>query len=162
MAENQDGQERSESATGKRIQDARRKGQIPRSREFNTMGSKITKLTPVSGSNAALGGGITLGLATMAGIPVSTTHTITGSIFGVGSTRGKYAVRWGLAGRIVMAWVLIEVINRRAFGWQIDMTVAPDILLSAIAFAIGAALLAGVYPAFRAGRSQPAAAMREE
>jgi PiT family inorganic phosphate transporter len=75
-------------------------------RIVKTMGSKITKLTPVSGSNAALGGGITLGLATMAGIPVSTTHTITGSIFGVGSTRGKYAVRWGLAGRIVMAWVL--------------------------------------------------------
>ena len=63
---------------------------------------------------------------------------------------------------IMMAYVLIEVINRRAFGWQIDMAVAPDILLSAIAFAIGAALLAGVYPAYRAARSQPAAAMREE
>ena len=61
-----------------------------------------------------------------------------------------------------MAYVLIEVINRRAFGWQIDMSVAPDILLSAIVFAIAAALLAGVYPAFRAARGQPAAAMREE
>jgi putative ABC transport system permease protein len=76
----------------------------------------------------------------------------------IGLLSGVAAVPLG----IVMAWVLIEVINRRAFGWQIDMTVAPDILLSAIAFAIGAALLAGVYPAFRAGRSQPAAAMREE
>ena len=63
---------------------------------------------------------------------------------------------------IMMAYVLIEVINRRAFGWQIDMSVAPGILLSAIVFAIGAALLAGIYPAFRAARSQPAAAMREE
>jgi len=75
-------------------------------RIVKTMGSKITKLTPISGSNAALGGGITLGLATMAGIPVSTTHTITGSIFGVGSTRGKYAVKWGMASKIMLAWVL--------------------------------------------------------
>jgi putative ABC transport system permease protein len=63
---------------------------------------------------------------------------------------------------IMMAYVLIEVINRRAFGWQIDMSVAPGILVSALVFAIGAALLAGIYPAFRAARSQPAAAMREE
>ncbi len=63
---------------------------------------------------------------------------------------------------VVMAYVLIEVINRRAFGWQIDMSVAPNILLSAIVFAVGAALLAGLYPAYRAARSQPAAAMREE
>jgi PiT family inorganic phosphate transporter len=74
-------------------------------RIVKTMGSKITKLTPVSGSNAALGGGITLAMATSFGIPVSTTHTITGSIFGVGSTRVN-AVRWGLAGRIMVAWVL--------------------------------------------------------
>jgi putative ABC transport system permease protein len=63
---------------------------------------------------------------------------------------------------IMMAFVLIEVINRRAFGWQIDMAVEPAILLSAVVFAIGAALLAGVYPAVRAARSEPAAAMREE
>ena len=63
---------------------------------------------------------------------------------------------------IVMATVLIKVINRRAFGWQIDMTVAPGILVVAVAFAIGAALLAGLYPAYRAGRSEPAIAMREE
>ena len=63
---------------------------------------------------------------------------------------------------IVMAWVLIKVINRRAFGWQIDMTVSADILVNAVAFAIAAALLAGIYPSWRAGRSQPALAMREE
>jgi putative ABC transport system permease protein len=76
----------------------------------------------------------------------------------IGLLSGIAAVPLG----IMMAYVLIEVINRRAFGWQIDMTVAPDILLSAIDFAIGAALLAGLYPASRAARSQPAAAMREE
>ncbi len=61
-----------------------------------------------------------------------------------------------------MAYVLIKVINRRAFGWQIDMTVAADILAVSVLFAIGAALLAGLYPAWRAGQSQPAIAMREE
>jgi len=76
----------------------------------------------------------------------------------IGLLSGLAAVPLG----IVMAWVLIKVINRRAFGWQIDMTVAPDILLASVAFAIGAALLAGLYPAWRAGRMQPAIAMREE
>ncbi len=76
----------------------------------------------------------------------------------IGLLSGLAAVPLG----VVMAWVLIKVINRRAFGWQIEMTVAPDILLAAVAFAIGAALLAGLYPAWRAGRIQPAVAMREE
>jgi len=76
----------------------------------------------------------------------------------IGLLSGLAAVPLG----IMMAYVLIEVINRRAFGWQIDMSIAPGILLSAIVFAIGAALLAGIYPAARAARSQPAAAMREE
>ena len=75
-------------------------------RIVKTMGSRITKLTPVTGSNAALGGGITLGLVTMFGIPVSTTHTITGAIVGVGASQGFHKVRWGLAGRIVWAWIL--------------------------------------------------------
>ena len=61
-----------------------------------------------------------------------------------------------------MAWVLIKVINRRAFGWQIDMNVATDFLVVSVVFAIGAALLAGLYPAWGAGQSQPAVAMREE
>jgi putative ABC transport system permease protein len=61
-----------------------------------------------------------------------------------------------------MAWVLIDVINRRAFGWQMDIAVSPRILLSAVALSIGAAVLAGLYPAWRAVNVPPAAAMREE
>lgn len=75
-------------------------------RIVKTMGSKITKLTSVSGSCASMGGAISLGLATLGGIPVSTTHTITGAIVGVGLSRRVSAVRWGLASRIVWAWVL--------------------------------------------------------
>jgi putative ABC transport system permease protein len=63
---------------------------------------------------------------------------------------------------IIMAWVLIAVINRRAFGWQMDMTVEPSVLLSSLALAIGAAILAGLYPAWRAASARPALAMREE
>lgn len=63
---------------------------------------------------------------------------------------------------VVMAWVLIKVINRRAFGWQIDMSVTPDILVSALVFTVGASLLAGIYPAWRAAQCQPAIVMREE
>jgi putative ABC transport system permease protein len=63
---------------------------------------------------------------------------------------------------VVMAWVLIKVINRRAFGWQIDMAIQPGILLSAVVFAVGVSLLAGIYPAWRAGRNRPAIVMREE
>ena len=63
---------------------------------------------------------------------------------------------------VIMAWVLIKVINRRAFGWQIDMSVAPGILVSALAFATLASLLAGLYPAWRAAQSRPAIVMREE
>jgi putative ABC transport system permease protein len=76
----------------------------------------------------------------------------------IGLLSGLAAIPLG----VVMAWVLIKVINRRAFGWQIDMAIAADILLVSVAFAIGAALLAGLYPAFRAGQCQPAIAMREE
>jgi len=74
-------------------------------RIVKTMGQKITKLKPVHGFCAETGGAITLFLATGLGIPVSTTHTITGAIVGVGSTRKVSAVRWGVAGNIVWAWV---------------------------------------------------------
>ncbi|ABM36468.1 inorganic phosphate transporter [Polaromonas naphthalenivorans] len=74
-------------------------------RIVKTMGQKITKLKPVGGFCAETGGAITLFLATMLGIPVSTTHTITGAIVGVGSTRRASAVRWGVAGTIVWAWI---------------------------------------------------------
>jgi PiT family inorganic phosphate transporter len=75
-------------------------------RIVKTMGQRITKLKPVGGFCAETGGAITLFLATALGIPVSTTHTITGAIVGVGSVRRASAVRWGVAGTIVWAWVL--------------------------------------------------------
>ena len=75
-------------------------------RIVKTMGMRITKLQPVGGFCAETAGAITLFGASAAGIPVSTTHTITGSIVGVGSTRRLSAVKWGVAGRIVWAWVL--------------------------------------------------------
>jgi len=75
-------------------------------RIVKTMGQKITKLKPVDGFCAETGGAITLFLATAMGVPVSTTHTITGSIVGVGSVHKLSAVRWGVAGGIVWAWIL--------------------------------------------------------
>ena len=75
-------------------------------RIVKTMGQRITKIRPASGFCAELAGSITLFLATALGIPVSTTHTITGSIVGVGATQSVSAVRWGLAGNIVWAWIL--------------------------------------------------------
>jgi PiT family inorganic phosphate transporter len=75
-------------------------------RIIHTMGAKITRLQPVGGFAAETAGAITLFLATSLGIPVSTTHTITGAIVGVGATRRLSAVRWGVAQRIVWAWVL--------------------------------------------------------
>ena len=75
-------------------------------RIVKTMGQKLTKLKPVGGFCAESGGALTLFLATALGVPVSTTHTITGAIVGVGSTQRASAVRWGVAGNIVWAWVL--------------------------------------------------------
>ena len=75
-------------------------------RIVKTMGQRITKIRPVGGFCAELSGSITLFIATGFGIPVSTTHTIAGSIAGVGSTQSVSAVRWGLAGNIVIAWIL--------------------------------------------------------
>ena len=75
-------------------------------RIVKTMGQRITKLKPVGGFCAETGGAMTLFLATALGIPVSTTHTITGAIVGVGSSQRASAVRWGVAGNIVWAWVL--------------------------------------------------------
>jgi PiT family inorganic phosphate transporter len=75
-------------------------------RIIHTMGSKITKLQPVGGFAAETGAALSILIATQAGVPVSTTHAITGSIVGVGSTRRLSAVRWGVAGQIVWAWLL--------------------------------------------------------
>jgi PiT family inorganic phosphate transporter len=75
-------------------------------RIVKTMGQRITKLKPVGGFAAETGGAMSLFLATNLGIPVSTTHTITGSIIGVGSAQRARAVRWGVAGNIIAAWIL--------------------------------------------------------
>ena len=75
-------------------------------RIVKTMGSRITRLTPVQGFCAETGGAITLFVATFLGIPVSTTHTITGGVIGVGAARRSSAVRWNVASSIVVAWVL--------------------------------------------------------
>jgi inorganic phosphate transporter, PiT family len=75
-------------------------------RIIHTMGSKITKLVPMGGFAAETAGAITLFTSTALGVPVSTTHVITGAIVGVGSIRGRRAVHWGIAGQIVWAWVL--------------------------------------------------------
>ena len=75
-------------------------------RIVHTMGSRITKLRPIGGCAAETGGSLAILIATRFGIPVSTTHTITGAIMGVGATTRLSAVRWGVAGRIVWAWVL--------------------------------------------------------
>ena len=76
----------------------------------------------------------------------------------IGLLSGLASVPLGL----VMAWVLIEIINRRAFGWQMDILVSHEVLLAAMLFSVGAAFTAGIYPAYRASVSQPALAMREE
>ncbi len=75
-------------------------------RIVHTLGARVTHLKPVQGFCAETGGAVTLFLATALGIPVSTTHTITGAIIGVGSARRKSAVRWGVAGDIVLAWIV--------------------------------------------------------
>lgn len=90
--------------------------------------------------------------------PLQVGSLVTAQTGAIGLLSGLASIPLGVA----MAWVLIEVINRRAFGWQIDMSIAPGILVVAVAFAVGAALLAGLYPAYRAGRIEPAAGMREE
>jgi len=90
--------------------------------------------------------------------PLGLGGMITGQTAAIGLLSGLAAVPLGLA----MAWMLIDVINRRAFGWGIDMTVPPGVLVEAVLFAVGAALIAGLYPSWRAARTQPALAMREE
>ena len=95
-------------------------------RIVKTMGQRITKLRPVGGFCAETGGAITLFLATSLGIPVSTTHTITGAIVGVGSTQRASAVRWGVAGNIVWAWVF---------------TIPASAFIAAVFYAIGRLVL---------------------
>ncbi|HQS31456.1 MAG: anion permease [Polaromonas sp. 35-63-240] len=94
-------------------------------RIVKTMGQKITKLRPVGGFCAETGGALTLFLATGLGIPVSTTHTITGAIVGVGSTQRASAVRWGVAGNIVWAWIFTIPASAfvAAIGYWLSLTI---------------------------------------
>jgi PiT family inorganic phosphate transporter len=94
-------------------------------RIVKTMGQRITKLKPVGGFCAETGGALTLFVATGLGIPVSTTHTITGAIVGVGAVRNASKVRWGVAGNIVWAWVL---------------TIPASALVAALSYYVGRAL----------------------
>jgi inorganic phosphate transporter, PiT family len=95
-------------------------------RIVKTMGQRITKLKPVGGFCAETGGAMTLFLATGLGIPVSTTHTITGAIVGVGSTQRASSVRWAVAGSIVWAWVF---------------TIPASALMAALAYLVGKTFL---------------------
>ena len=97
-------------------------------RIIHTMGSRITKLQPVGGFAAETAGAISLFTATNLGVPVSTTHTITGAIIGVGSIKRLSAVRWGVAGRIVWAWILTIPASAAIAAvtyWVVAHTVAP-------------------------------------
>src|SRR5690606_23572496 len=97
-------------------------------RIVKTMGQKITKLKPVGGFAAETGGAMTLFLASGFGIPVSTTHTITGAIIGVGSVKNTSAVRWGVAGNIVMAWLVTIPASAliAAAAWWLGRYVIPQ------------------------------------
>jgi PiT family inorganic phosphate transporter len=99
-------------------------------RIVHTMGHSLTKLQPIGGFCAETGGGVTILAITKLGIPVSTTHTITGAIVGVGATKGTRAVRWGVAGRIVWAWVL---------------TIPAAAAVAALVFALTHATLAAIH-----------------
>lgn len=102
-------------------------------RIVRTMGMKITKLKPISGFCADTASAFTLALATMLGIPVSTTHTVTGSIIGVGSLNGFSAVRWGVAKNIVWAWVLTIPASGcvAAIVWGTIQFMTSDLILAA-------------------------------
>ncbi|HET7583582.1 MAG TPA: inorganic phosphate transporter [Gemmatimonadaceae bacterium] len=97
-------------------------------RIVHTMGHRITKLRPVGGFCAETGGALSILLATVFGIPVSTTHTISGAIVGVGATNRLSAVRWGIAGRIVWAWVLTipAAFVISALAWMLLSRVTPS------------------------------------
>jgi len=91
-------------------------------RIVKTMGYSLTKLQPIGGFCAETGGGVTILALSHWGIPVSTTHTITGAIVGVGSTRGFRAVRWGVAGRIIWAWVFTIPMSALVAGFAFVVT----------------------------------------
>jgi PiT family inorganic phosphate transporter len=93
-------------------------------RIIKTLGMRLTKLQPVGGFCAETGGGVTIVFLSMFGIPLSTTHTITGAIVGAGSTRRRSAVRWGIAANIVWAWIL-TIPCAALFGALLELAVRP-------------------------------------
>jgi PiT family inorganic phosphate transporter len=116
-------------------------------RIVKTLGQRITALKPVGGFSAETAAACSLYLATALGIPVSTTHTITGAIVGVGATRRLSAIRWGVAGRIVWAWVLTIPAAGAVAAVTYAITVSP-FALAALVLA-GAAVVAAVAAAGR-------------
>jgi PiT family inorganic phosphate transporter len=124
-------------------------------RIVKTLGQRITALKPVGGFSAETAAAISLYLATHLGIPVSTTHTITGAIVGVGSTRRLSAVRWGVAGRIVWAWVLTIPAAAAIAAVTYAITVSP-FALAALVLAAAAVVVAVVVAGRRPSRRAPA------
>ncbi len=124
-------------------------------RIVKTLGQRITALKPVGGFSAETAAAISLYLATALGIPVSTTHTITGAIVGVGSTRRLSAVRWGVAGRIVWAWVLTIPAAATIAAVTYAITVSP-FALAALVLAAVAVVVAVVVAGRRPSRRAPA------
>jgi PiT family inorganic phosphate transporter len=123
-------------------------------RIVRTLGLRITALKPVGGFSAETAAATSLYLATALGIPVSTTHTITGAIIGVGATRRLSAVRWGVAGRIVWAWVLTIPAAGLVAAVTYAITVSPFALAALVLAA--AAVVAALLAARRRGARQPA------
>jgi inorganic phosphate transporter, PiT family len=123
-------------------------------RIVKTLGQRITALKPVGGFSAETAAALSLYLATYLGIPVSTTHTITGAIVGVGSTRRLSAVRWGVAGRIVWAWVLTIPAAAAIAAVTYAITVSPFALAALVLAA--AAVVVAVVVAGRPSRRAPA------
>src|SRR5215217_2018468 len=124
-------------------------------RIVKTLGQRITALKPVGGFSAETAAAISLYLATFLGIPVSTTHTITGAIVGVGATRRLSAVRWGVAGRIVWAWVLTIPAAAAIAAVTYAITVSP-FALAALVLAAAAVVVAVVVAGRRPPRRAPA------
>jgi PiT family inorganic phosphate transporter len=125
-------------------------------RIVKTLGQRITALKPVGGFSAETAAACSLYLATFLGIPVSTTHTITGAIVGVGSTRRLSAVRWGVAGRIVWAWILTIPAAASAAAATYAITVSPFAVAALVVAA--AAVVAAVVVANRRTRTPTPAA----
>ena len=128
---------------------------------MKTLGQRITALKPVGGFSAETAAACSLYLATFLGIPVSTTQTITGAIVGVGATRRLSAVRWGVAGRIVWAWVLTIPAAAIIAAVTYAITVSP-FAVAALVLAVAAVAAALVVAGRRTARRAPEPAQPAE